>query len=155
VKELEEYRQKMLERMREVTREFRAACEAAKDPFAAAEDSAWNIHQLASHTRDVDKYVYGMRARRTATEENPEFKGFDADSWMSTHYDHAEPLAHILDELTTSVNELVEFLVTSSGEVWSRESRHQTLGSGFTTQTWVERGLAHIEEHLASVKKTT
>jgi t-SNARE complex subunit (syntaxin) len=72
---------------------------------------------------------------------------------MSTHYDRAEPLAKILDEFTASVNELVQFLEPLSGEAWSRESRHETLGGGFTTQVWVERGLAHIEEHLASVRK--
>jgi hypothetical protein len=27
------------------------------------------------------------------------------------------------------------------------------LGSGFTLQTWVERGLAHIEEHAEMVRK--
>lgn len=153
MKELEEYRQKMLDRIREAASEFRAACEAAKDPFAATDNGGWNTHQLAAHTRDVDKYVYGMRVRQTVSEENPEFKSFDADSWMSAHYDRAEPLAKILDEFTSSMNELVEFLEQLPGEAWSRESRHETMGAGFTTQTWVERGLAHIEEHLASVKK--
>ena len=38
-------------------------------------------------------------------------------------------------------------------EAWSRESRHATMGSGFTLQTWVERGLAHIEEHVETVRK--
>jgi hypothetical protein len=36
-------------------------------------------------------------------------------------------------------------------EAWSRESRHAIMGNGFTLQTWVERDLAHIEEHIATV----
>ena len=40
-----------------------------------------------------------------------------------------------------------------SGEAWNRESRHVTQGGGFTLQVWVEHGLKHIEEHLATVKK--
>jgi hypothetical protein len=27
------------------------------------------------------------------------------------------------------------------------------MGGGFTTQIWSERALAHIEEHLAAVRK--
>jgi hypothetical protein len=38
-------------------------------------------------------------------------------------------------------------------EAWSRTSRHTTFGSGFTLQTWVERDLAHIQEHLKAVKQ--
>ncbi len=38
-------------------------------------------------------------------------------------------------------------------EVWSREGRHEALGGGLTLQLWVERSLAHIEEHLAAVKQ--
>jgi len=32
-------------------------------------------------------------------------------------------------------------------------SRHTTLGSGLTLQSWVEKDLAHIEEHLETVRK--
>lgn len=153
MKELMEYRRKLLDRIQEATAEFRATCESVKDPFVPIEEGGWNAHQLAAHTRDVDKCVYGMRARRTVNEENPEFKSFNADSWMAAHYDPKEALASILEEFTDSMNELVEILKKLPNEAWSRESRHETLGGGFTTQTWVERDLGHIEEHLASVKK--
>jgi hypothetical protein len=38
-------------------------------------------------------------------------------------------------------------------EDWSRLSSHQSAGNELTVQVWVERGLAHIEEHLKSLKK--
>ena len=153
MKELTEYRQKLLARISEAAAQFRAACESVKDPFSAIEPGGWNTHQIAVHTRDVDKHVYGMRARRSVNEETPEFRNFDADLWMSENYNSEEPLASVLDEFTASVNDLVDFLRKLPAGAWSRESRHETLGGGFTTQTWVERGLAHIEEHLATVKK--
>jgi hypothetical protein len=154
VKELITYRDKMLDRMIEAADEFRKACEAVKDPFVAVDEGGWNTHQLAAHTRDVDRLVYGLRARRTVSEENPLLASFDADTWVNNHYDQSEPLPRILADLITGVRELVELLRKMPPESWARESRHETLGGGFTTQTWVERGLAHIEEHLASVRKT-
>jgi hypothetical protein len=94
-----------------------------------------------------------MRVRRTAEEENPEFQNFDADEWIAANYNADEPLASILDELSASVKETVSMLRQLPLEAWSRESRHVTYGGGFTLQTWVERGLAHIQEHLETVKK--
>jgi hypothetical protein len=38
-------------------------------------------------------------------------------------------------------------------EAWSRESTHEALGGGLTLQLWVERSLAHIEEHLQTVNQ--
>ncbi|MBI5840521.1 MAG: DinB family protein [Chloroflexi bacterium] len=155
MKELLEYRRKLIEQIAAAAKEFRSACEAAKDPFAPVDEGGWNAHQLASHTRDADKHVYGMRVRRTINEENPEFKNFDANEWMLAHYNSSEPLEVVLDEFTASIQDLVILLRGLPSEAWNRESRHETLGAGFTTQTWVERGLAHIEEHLASVQKIT
>jgi len=51
------------------------------------EKGGWNVHPLAAHTRDVDKLVYGMRARRTLEEDNPLFENFDGDAYMAEHYD--------------------------------------------------------------------
>lgn len=149
--ELQEYRRKLLNRLEEAVHEFRAACEAVPDPFTARHDG-WTVHQLAAHTRDVAVHVYGPRARRTVEEDNPEFKNFDADAWMAAHYNPSEPLAAILDELVANVRSLVVFLQALPADAWARQSRHEINGGGFTLQTWVERNLAHIEEHLQSVK---
>jgi hypothetical protein len=45
----------------------------------------------------------------------------------------------------------VEWLRGLPLDSWSRVSRHTTLGSNLTLQTWVEKDLAHIEEHLETV----
>jgi hypothetical protein len=152
MKELLEYRVKMIVRLDEAAREFRAACEAVSDPFAKIEGE-WTLHQIAWHTRDVEKLVYATRICETLSENNPEFKNFDADAWMAEHYNPKEPLTDILDEFIKNVDELCKTLRDLPQEAWSRESRHETIGGGLTLQLWVERSLAHIEEHLQTVKR--
>jgi hypothetical protein len=152
MKELLEYRVKMIARLGEAAREFCAACEAISDPFAKVEGE-WTLHQIASHTRDVEKLVYGTRIHQTLNEDNPEFKNFDADEWMTAHYNQQESLKDILNEFMKNVDELCKTLSDLPREAWSRESRHETMGGELALQLWVERSLAHIEEHLQTVKK--
>ena len=153
MKELSEYRRNLIEKLVNAARDFRAACLAVMDAYAPLEAGGWNVHQVAVHTRDIDKLVYGLRARRTAEEENPEFRSFDGDEYMAEHYDAGEPLEGILNVLDENVESLTKMLRALPDAAWARESRHATLGSGFTLQTWVERGLAHIEEHAEMVRK--
>lgn len=151
--ELTEYRANLMDKLISAANDFRAACLALKDPYAPLEAGGWNAHQLAVHTRDVDQLVYGLRARRTALEDNPEFQNFDGEAYMAGHYDPNEPLDEMLNGFVRSVESLAEYLHSLPREAWSRESRHATLGRGFTLQTWVERNLAHIREHLETIQK--
>ena len=145
--------EKMIEEFVVAADAFRMACLAVSDPFKAVDEGGWNTHQLAAHTRDVDKVVYGMRIHRTVEDDNPEFQNFDADEWIAANYNADEPLASILDELSVSIKETASMLRQLPPEAWSRESSHVTYGGGFTLQTWVERALAHIQEHLETVQK--
>ncbi len=152
MKELLEYRVKMIERLSEAAHEFQTACMTIKDPFEKL-GGEWTPHQIASHTRDVDKLVYSARIRQTLNEDNPEFKSFDSDDRMAAHYNKEESLTGILDEFLANVEELCKTLRGLPREAWSRESRHETIGGGLTPQLWVERDLQHIEEHLQTLKK--
>jgi len=151
--QLLEYRSKLVEQIEATAEEFHKVCLAINNPFKAVDQGGWNTHQLAVHTRDTDKLVYGLRTRRTAQEDRPIFQNFDGEVWMAEHYDPLEPLASILDELSASVKGTVVLLRELSPEGWSRLSSHEVYGDGLTLQTWVERGLAHIREHLETVKK--
>jgi hypothetical protein len=153
MKELTEYRAQLINRLVTAAREFRDACLAIADIHKPLDEGGWDVHQIAAHTRDVNDLVYGLRARQTAQEDNPEFENFDGDAHMREHYNINEPLDEMLDDFVKNVESLFEFLKSLPIQAWSRESRHLTLGGGFTLQTWVERNLAHIEEHLDSVKK--
>jgi len=150
MEQLNEYRARLLDRLEESAREFRAAFQSVKEANAPQAEG-WSAHQIAVHTRDVHKMVYGARIQRTIAEENPLFENFDGDAWMAEQYDPNEPLASILDGLADSVSQTVAALRAIPPAAWSRPSRHETYGAGFTAQTWVERSLAHIEEHLKAV----
>ena len=152
MKELKEYRAKLLAGLEESAEAFRSECLSVKDLYAPLEENGWNAHQVAVHTRDVDQLVYGLRARRTAAEHDPEFPNFDGETFMAQNYDAGEPLPSILDRLVESVEDLVIMLRALPDEAWSRTSRHTKLGSGLTLQSWVEKDLAHIREHLASLR---
>ena len=153
MEQLNEYRQRLVERLEAATREFVAAVQAVARPKSPLEAGGWNAHQIAVHTRDTHALVYGLRIRRTLAEENPLFENFDGEKWMAENYNGDEPLASILDGLTASVRETVASLRGLAPAGWARSSRHATLGEGFAVQTWAERALAHIEEHLASVRR--
>lgn len=153
MKELEEYRISLMEKLEDAAKAFRAECLAVKDAYAPLAKDGWNVHQIAVHTRDVDNLVYGLRARRTAMEDNPEFPNFSGEAYLAEHYDAKESLSELLNGFVASVQALVELLRALPVEGWSRVSSHSTLGSGLTLQSWVEKDLAHIEEHLATVKK--
>lgn len=151
MKELMEYREKLLGRLREAAAKLCEACRAAGDPFSSAEGE-WTPHQVAFHVRGIDREVYGMRIRRTLKEENPLFKNFDPEGWMAAHYNYDEPLEKILDEFWAGIIEVTKLISSAPREVWSRESQHEALGRNLSLQLWVERSLAHIEEHLAGLE---
>jgi hypothetical protein len=52
------------------------------------------------------------------------------------------------------VEALAGFLRSLPPKAWSRVSRHTTLGSGLTLQSWAEKDLAHITKHLEEVKRS-
>jgi hypothetical protein len=152
MKELLEYRAKLIARLVEAAHEFSRASLAVQDVTMPLEAGGWTVHQIAAHTRDVHKLVYGLRARRTAAEDNPEFQNFNGEEYMAEHYSKSEPLNEILDELVEQVESLAEELRALPSQAWARVSSHAMLGRGLTLQTWVEKDLAHIQEHLETIK---
>ncbi|HNK63197.1 MAG TPA: DinB family protein [Anaerolineales bacterium] len=151
MKELLEYREKLLARLEEAAREFCTECLAFNDPYTKL-DGDWNVHQIAAHVSDVSQYVYGARIRRTLAEENPTFANFDGEAWMIENYKSGESLEKILEIFSAEVSRVCILLKEMPEESWSRLSRHETLGGELTLQLWAERGLAHIEEHLLTLK---
>jgi len=151
MKELYEYREKILERLPAAVSEFCEECRSFADPMAEVEEG-WNVHQIASHVRDVNREVYGLRIRRTLNENNPLLKNFDPDTWMAEHYDSNEDIQKVLGEFEAEMSDLHRILLQTSHEDWSRMGTHESLGPDLTLQLWVERSLAHLEEHLAALR---
>jgi hypothetical protein len=150
-KELLEYRARLLDRINAATEEFCILVRKVKDPFAPIE-AGWNTHQVASHVRDVNEVVYGVRIRRTINEKVPFFNDFNADAWAAEHYRADEPLEDILADLETSVSATLSILQELPSQAWSRMGRHEINGE-FPLQYWVERALAHTQEHVDTLKK--
>jgi hypothetical protein len=153
MKELTEYRVNLIKKLEDSAQIFRDECLKASDPYAPFDAAGWNVHQIAVHTRDVDELVYGLRARRTAVEDDPEFPNFDGEAYMSANYNSSEPLNEVLNSFVENVQSLVELLRALPLQAWSRVSRHTTLGSDLTLQSWVEKDLAHIEEHRKTIRE--
>jgi hypothetical protein len=72
---------------------------------------------------------------------------------MSANYNSSEPLNEVLNSFVENVQSLVELLRALPLQAWSRVSRHTTLGTDLTLQSWVEKDLAHIEEHLKTIRE--
>lgn len=153
MKQVSEYREKLLDKLIASASEFRRACLAVQNQFLPMDRDGWSVHQIAAHVRDVDRFVYGLRARTTAEEANPEFPNFDGETFAREHYSREESLETILDGFVRSVQSLVELLRNLTPQDWARVSRHEKLGANLTLQFWVERALAHILEHLETVRK--
>jgi hypothetical protein len=151
LEQLLEYRKQLLSRLERSVELFCEACNRAGTIRGSVD--GWDVHQQAVHARAVDRWVYGLRARRTAEEQEPLFEDFDQDAWMAENYDPDEPLEQVLAELRGGVLSQVEWLRGLPPRAWARQSRHVVLGGGFTLQTWVERGLAHLEGHLEQVRE--
>lgn len=152
MKELLEYRENLIARFSEATKEFCLLCASFTNVFEKV-DGDWNVHQIASHTRDVEHLIYAERVRKILSEENPHFKSFNADVWMTEYYNKDEPLNKILIDLDANVTALCNMLKNLKQADWSRLSSHESAGNELTLQLWVERSLAHIEEHLQALKK--
>jgi hypothetical protein len=150
MKELLEYRVFLVNRLRKAAEEFCDACEAL-DP-SIKPSGEWTLHQIAAHLRDLNHLVYEKRVRETIAEDNPLFENFDPEAWMLSHYEPEEPIQKILDDFKGHVDQLCETLSVLPVEAWSRESRHEMIGDQLPLQLWVERGLAHIEDHLLEIK---
>lgn len=154
MKELNAYRTELINHLADAAVHFREACLAVKDPYAPLEADDWSVHQVAVHTRDAHTLVYGPRTRQTASEDNPEFPNFDSEGYMAEHYDRNEPLEMLLNRFVEDVISLASMLRGLPAEAWARQSHHAIMGDGFTLQIWVERDLAHIEEHLETVRRS-
>jgi hypothetical protein len=154
MKEVSVYRTQLISTLMTSARKFREACLGVQDPFIPLEENGWSVHQIAAHVRDVDQFVYGLRAKTTAREDNPAFSNFDGEAYAQEHYSPDESLKDMLDGFVQSVESLTDMLRNLPVEAWARVSCHEKLGENLTLQLWVERSLAHIEEHLDAVNKS-
>mgnify|MGYP001051280905 CR=1 FL=1 len=153
MEELWAYRERLLGRHTEQVAAFRSVLGAfparrLSDPAPAG---GWSAHQLAVHVRDVEIQAYIPRVHRLLAEANPLLADFDAEAFMAEHYDPGEPVSRIAEDVDRARHALRLELPFDRAQAWSRTGRHPALGVR-SVQTWVERAVAHFDEHLLQLE---
>lgn len=116
-----------------------------------ASEGGWSAHQMVAHMRDVEVQAYVPRVHRLLAEAQAVLADFDAEGFMAAHYDRAEPLDQMVEDLDRARRAVRAALRTRDSQAWSRTGRHPALGV-CTVQAWVERAVAHFEEHLGQLE---
>ena len=153
MEELRAYRERLLGRHGAQVLELRAALAGfpAQRLTSPASDGGWSAHQLAAHVRDVEIQAYIPRVHRLLAEVDPLLADFEAEAFMAEHYDPAEPVSQIVDDIDRARQGLRAELPIDKAWAWSRTGRHPALGVR-SVQAWVERAVAHFDEHLCQLE---
>ena len=149
MQELWAYRERLLGRHAEQVLELRRALETfpAKRLTEPAPDGGWSAHRLVAHVRDVEIQAYIPRVHRLLAEVDPLLADFEAEAFTAEHYDPAEPVGQMVDDIDRARRGLRAELPIDKAQAWSRTGRHPALGVR-SVQAWVERAVAHFDEHL-------
>lgn len=147
--ELQLYRRRLLDRYREQADEMAAWASRLSLPQSVPSDPAedWTQHQLLAHVRDAEVQAYLPRLGRILQEQAPVFEDFDAEAWMKDHYDPHEPAEEIATAFASARTQGWDWLSGLAGDGWNRIGCHPLVGDK-TLQWWVERAVAHAQEHL-------
>lgn len=152
---LYEYRKRMLVRFQATVFDLEHAVDALpqRSWHMPLEPGGWSIHQVLVHLRDADAHAYLPRILRILAEDTPFVEDFDDSDWMAKHYNPNEPVGAILAEYRELRNKEIACLESMPADGWSRMGRHPTWGLR-SIQWWVERSLAHCEEHLKQIQQS-
>jgi hypothetical protein len=145
---LDDYRRRLLARyldqVDEYARHLAGLDEgAARAPIRPGE---WSAHQVLFHASSVDENAYGPRLRRILREQRPMLEDYDGDGWMAERYDPAEPTRVILERWSSVRRDCSAEAAGAPTEAWSRTGVQPYWGER-TLQWWVERAVAHADEH--------
>jgi len=152
--ELHVYRQQLLLRLEQIPAGYESALRTAveADIHPQMLTLNWSLHQHLAHVRDAEKILFLPAIQRILDEEKPRLAEFDHKEWMATHYQAEELFENILQEIAILHRRFTQTLDDMAANGWGRPGRHPRLGLR-TLQWWVERCLAHAEEHLTQIKE--
>ena len=145
---LDEYRRRLLGRYREQVTTYadHLASVGAGAILTPIKPGEWSAHQVLFHTLATDERAYGPRLRRILREDRPDLEDFDSDRWMAENYDSNEPAQSLLSRWRSVRDMYADEVAAAPAEAWGRTGRQPFWGER-TLQWWVERAVAHAEDH--------
>lgn len=152
MEELYDYRERLLERYRAIPDEFesRLARLSTAAGYQPQEPGGLKLRQVMAHVRDVEAESFLPRLERILSEETPLLSNINESGWMEARYRAGESLEDIFAEFRDLRSRELGRLRNMSQQDWNRPGRHPVWGLR-TLQWWVERSLAHNEEHLLQI----
>lgn len=145
---LDDYRRRLLARYLQQPEAYAEHLAGLDDRAARApiKPGEWSAHQVLFHLGSVDEQAYGPRLRRILREGRPALEDYDGDGWMAERYDPTEPTQVILERWHSVRQDYAAEVAGGPPEAWSRTGRQSYWGER-TLQWWVERAVAHADEH--------
>jgi hypothetical protein len=152
--QLADYRKNLVARLQAQPSEFNALLEAVPT-------SAWHtrratdgttLHQLLTHTRDVEILAFWPRVQRILAEVEPHLEAFPFHRWSLENTYHPDELpSHIISSFSRNRAEAVALFHTLTSEQWSRSGFHPPSGPR-TLLWWAERMYNHARNHLLEIQ---
>ena len=133
--------------------QLRSAAEGLSDAQldTAYRPEGWTVRQVIHHVPDSHLNAY-VRTKWTLTEENPEIKVYDQDSW-SRLPDSAGPIEPSLELLEAVHQRWVSLLRELDDDAFRRTLRHPEMGD-LDLGTMLALYAWHGAHHLAHVEQT-
>ena len=122
--------------------------EAQHRPLAPEE---WSPHQVVWHVHAVEMRAYLPRLVRLLEESEPLLADFDGEAWMAGQYTDSDSCASIVARVREARQEMRSRLGEAPVAAWARTGFHSYWGTR-TVMWWVERSIAHVDEHVRQLK---
>jgi len=113
-------------------------------------DGGWTLRQLVHHVADSHINVY-VRFKLAMTEDSPEIRSYDQDSWAGTAESRSMPVSVSLDLMDGLHARWVGYLRTFQPEDWSRTLRHSEFDEPLTLDFLIQLYSWHGAHHVAHV----
>ena len=112
-------------------------------------EAEWSLHECLTHLRVVEREVFLLRVRRTATEARPSFEIFDEVTYQKEHWKPDESVDALLGGFVQARAEMVNILAAAD---WSRLGVHATRGP-ISLEWQADYALGHTWEHMSQIMR--
>jgi hypothetical protein len=115
-------------------------------------EGEFSVHEIVCHCADSETNAYS-RIRYLLTEEKALIVGYDPDVWAREFDYENHPLEAALATVEAVRANTAPILRRLPDEAWAKEGTHTESGR-YTAADWLRIYSAHLEEHIAQIKRT-